>query len=95
MDVENGKGGAIRRNQSGTRLRRFCFTLNNWTEEEWDALTEFQCTWMVMGKEVGENGTRHLQGMQTGGFAGFAVNATLTTLILVFLAVVSSQILIN
>lgn len=57
-------GGPVRRerSQKGQRVTRFVFTLNNWTEEEYDFLTEFPCKWMVVGKEVGENGTPHLQG---------------------------------
>lgn len=55
----------IRRTQARTRLRRFVFTLNNWTQAEYDSLTvEFAptTTWMIIGKETGENGTPHLQG---------------------------------
>lgn len=53
-----------RRSQSGTRLSRFVFTLNNYTDEEFDALKEYAKTvkWFIMGKEKGENGTPHLQG---------------------------------
>lgn len=47
------------------RSRDWCFTLNNYTEEEYDAIhtldsTEYQ--YIVYGKEVGESGTHHLQG---------------------------------
>lgn len=58
-------GGPIRRNQAGSRLSRFVFTLNNYTEEEVAFLKEFGATtkWFVMGKEVGESGTLHLQGI--------------------------------
>ncbi len=44
------------------------FTLNNYTDEEYDALMakydveEVQIRYMVVGKEVGESGTPHLQG---------------------------------
>ena len=60
-------GSAIRSNnksRSGSRLRRFVFTLNNYTEEEYTALIEFSktTTWFIMGKETGEQGTPHLQG---------------------------------
>jgi len=47
------------------RLRRFVFTLNNWTEEEYTAVTTqltAHVSWMVVAKEVGEQGTPHLQG---------------------------------
>lgn len=50
------------RNQTGQRLSRFVFTLNNYTQEETDFLKAFPCTWMIFGKETGENGTPHLQG---------------------------------
>jgi len=45
-----------------TRLRNFCFTLNNWTPLEYEWLKAFECKWMIIGKEVGEQGTPHLQG---------------------------------
>lgn len=58
--------------KNGPRLRRGCFTLNNPTEEEWLWLTTTWCgwpknnpTWMIIGKEVGETGTSHLQGAFT------------------------------
>lgn len=44
------------------RYRRFCFTLNNWTEDELTLLKALPCTWMIVGKEVGAEGTPHLQG---------------------------------
>ena len=52
---------------NNSRLRRFCFTLNNFTEEEYKNLIEDfcqYCSWMVVGKEhiVGD-GTPHLQGI--------------------------------
>jgi len=59
----NERDGAIRRGTvQPIRLRRFVFTLNNPTEEEYDDLTSKDVTWMVIGKETGENGTPHLQG---------------------------------
>lgn len=47
------------------QLRNLCFTLNNYTDEE---LTHFKewltlnCSYAVIGKEVGEAGNPHLQG---------------------------------
>jgi len=54
------------------RLRRLCFTLNNPTDQEyhwltntWTAWPKRNPTWMIIGKEVGETGTSHLQGACT------------------------------
>lgn len=50
---------------SQARLRRFVFTLNNYTSEELEELKERLegvSAWAVIGKEVGESGTSHLQG---------------------------------
>lgn len=45
------------------RVRRFVFTLNNYTSEELEAIKEIPCKWMVVGKEIGEStATPHLQG---------------------------------
>lgn len=44
-------------------FRAFCFTLNNYSEEEsTQLLSETQFTYVVIGKEVGAEGTPHLQG---------------------------------
>nr|UTS94177.1 replication-associated protein [Porcine circovirus 4] len=51
---------------AGHPVKRYCFTLNNYTEEEEKKIKEFltseNCEYAVVGKEVGENGTPHLQG---------------------------------
>lgn len=40
-----------------------CFTLNNWTEEDLEVFKKWKYTYLVYGKEVGEEcGTPHLQG---------------------------------
>lgn len=44
---------------------RWCFTLNNYSEEEYDLFCTFgndYCKYFVMGREVGKEGTPHLQG---------------------------------
>lgn len=44
--------------------RHWCFTLNNWTQEDDDRLKNLgeAVTYIVYGYEVGDNGTPHLQG---------------------------------
>lgn len=49
------------------RYRGWCFTLNNWKDEDLEAfkswfITENKANWCVIGKEIGERGTPHLQG---------------------------------
>ncbi len=46
-------------------LRNFCFTLNNYTEEEEKKVQQYaadSCVYLVYGREVGEEKTPHLQG---------------------------------
>lgn len=45
-----------------SRLRAWCFTLNNYTEKEYNHIAAMKPKYMVIGKEVGESGTPHLQG---------------------------------
>lgn len=51
---------------SNGTVRRFCFTLNNYSDAEYNVICEFlktHCKYGIVGKEVGEkNGTPHLQG---------------------------------
>lgn len=46
--------------------KRWCLTLNNYTDADIakfkEKITEDRMKFAVVGKEVGENGTRHLQG---------------------------------
>lgn len=42
--------------------RNICFTLNNWTDAEYESLKGLDYSYMVIGKEIGEQGTPHLQG---------------------------------
>jgi len=44
------------------RSRNFCFTLNNYSEDVYQHLLSVECKYVVIGKEVGESGTPHLQG---------------------------------
>ena len=44
------------------RGKNWCFTVNNWTSEHVDILNRMPYSYLVYGKEVGDNGTPHLQG---------------------------------
>lgn len=48
------------------KAKRWCFTLNNYTEEELQNILHLgdrpYCQYLIVGKEVGEQGTPHLQG---------------------------------
>ncbi len=48
--------------QQQQRSRDWCYTLNNYTNEEYDKFKLIVCTYHVIGKEIGESNTPHLQG---------------------------------
>lgn len=52
---------------SNQRMSRFCFTLNNYSEDEFDVIKQFDCKWMVAGREKGAFGTPHIQGACLAG----------------------------
>ena len=50
-----------------SRAKNWCFTLNNWTQPEYEKVVEVLsnptfCKYAVVAKETGESGTPHLQG---------------------------------
>lgn len=45
-----------------SRARNFCFTINNYTEQDVQNILGTECKYVCFGKEVGESGTPHLQG---------------------------------
>lgn len=45
-----------------SRTRSYCYTLNNYTDEDILSLSTVDCRYHIYGKEVGECGTPHLQG---------------------------------
>lgn len=47
--------------QTSKPARRWCMTLNNYTPEEGIAMQDWPLTYGVIGKEVGDSGTPHLQ----------------------------------
>lgn len=45
------------------RARHWCFTINNWLPTDWEHLTGLECEYIAFKPEIGESGTRHLQGV--------------------------------
>ena len=45
-----------------TKFRNYCYTLNNYTAEEYEQLQDLDCKYHIIAKEIGENQTPHLQG---------------------------------
>lgn len=65
MEAE-GPGSVQRRSRAGERTRRILFVINNWTEEEYlDLSVDLPnfCKWLILAKEVGDQGTPHIQGL--------------------------------
>lgn len=42
------------------KFRRYQITINNWTQEEYDIWWNLPCRYIIIGKEVGEQGTAHI-----------------------------------
>lgn len=45
-----------------SRKRNWVFTINNYTVDDISACDKIKCGYIIYGREVGENGTPHLQG---------------------------------
>lgn len=63
--VTSSHGGEGGNTKTPSRIRRVCFTLNNWTIEEQDSLRNWmsqKTQYFVFGREVGNEKTPHLQG---------------------------------
>lgn len=63
-ELEQKCSGGNTKPQSSTnsKMRNFCFTLNNYSNLEYTLLKDLECKYIVIGEEVGESGTPHLQG---------------------------------
>eukprot|EP00798_Chlamydomonas_sp_ICE-L_P029774 gene29774-5236_t len=44
------------------RSKNWCFTLNNYSDSDVAHIEEWKCKFVVYGKEIGDEGTPHLQG---------------------------------
>jgi len=44
------------------KFRNWIFVLNNYTDNEIEVINNIDCRYCIFGKEIGENGTPHLQG---------------------------------
>lgn len=67
MNIDNNDKNSEEGNTKPLRIRntKFCFTLNNYTTEEYDELIltiKNKNIKYIIGKEVGKQGTKHLQG---------------------------------
>jgi Putative viral replication protein len=67
-----------RRQRGMSRAKNWCFTLNNYTDQDVDRIMslESDVDYLIIGKEVGESGTPHLQ-----GFVSFKSRVRRTTAI--------------
>jgi len=47
-----------------SKSRNWCFTINNYTDEEWQCFQKLSDNeeYLIVGQEIGESGTPHLQG---------------------------------
>lgn len=45
-----------------SKSRGYVFTLNNYSDADYNAVVALECSYLVVGKEVGASGTPHLQG---------------------------------
>lgn len=56
--------GSIIINISGlmSKARNWCFTINNYTEDDLKSIPDWDCKAVAFSQETGESGTPHLQG---------------------------------
>jgi len=62
------KQSDFRRYQMSNAAKNWCFTINNYTEDELELMSDLstripnEISYLIIGKETGENGTPHFQG---------------------------------
>lgn len=61
MEKATPKSTVIR-TAHGKRLSRFVFTVNNYSDDDFENIKRLEVKWIVCGKEKGDSGTPHLQG---------------------------------
>lgn len=65
MSQENGSNGSrkVGNTKRPSSSKKWCFTLNNYTDLEYkEIISKFGSNKYIIGKEIGESGTPHLQG---------------------------------
>lgn len=63
MTFTEGRENGLKDIDKATRYKNWVFTCNNYTEDQFKQFQELKCIkYLIMGKEVGEKGTPHLQG---------------------------------
>lgn len=63
-DAEEKRGTKRKYQPRDSAVRQYCLTINNWTAEDLDQAYGIgldYCTYAIVGEEVGEKGTPHLQ----------------------------------
>jgi len=59
---DTDRHGPVGNTKQPVRCRAWVFTLNNYTEEDIQKITGTECLRFVFQEEIGEQGTKHLQG---------------------------------
>lgn len=62
MHTTHSTGGLGNTGSQTPRNRSWCFTLNNYNDDDEESIQNIECKYLIYGREVGEKGTPHLQG---------------------------------